>query len=287
MAAGSIPAWAGETPPLVALRWDDQVYPRVGGGNQSLRISPSRQNGLSPRGRGKRRRGNAGHQRQRSIPAWAGETPPQSPYRRSPSVYPRVGGGNRRIRWGQGWLQGLSPRGRGKHRPATSDRTSERSIPAWAGETSSVRTSMASCAVYPRVGGGNNGEHPGPIHLVGLSPRGRGKPKPPSAAVGAVTVYPRVGGGNIVPSGIVPVGLGLSPRGRGKREPVMHRLLITRSIPAWAGETDMPSLPFLDSRVYPRVGGGNSGVPLKISDKIGLSPRGRGKRAYGAEVGAG
>ena len=50
----SIPAWAGETilePGLDSLH---QVYPRVGGGNTSVRLSVMRSAGLSPRGRGKR-----------------------------------------------------------------------------------------------------------------------------------------------------------------------------------------------------------------------------------------
>ena len=50
------------------------------------------------------------------------------------------------------------------------------SIPAWAGETSSMTLPAMRIAVYPRVGGGNE---PLPIRtemLGGLSPRGRGKP---------------------------------------------------------------------------------------------------------------
>ena len=54
---------------------------------------------------------------------------------------------------------------------------------------------------------------------------------------------------------------------------------ITRSIPAWAGETREPSRPYPYHAVYPRVGGGNAaaGVVEVVAD--GLSPRGRGKRA--------
>ena len=53
-------------------------------------------------------------------------------------------------------------------------------------------------------------------------------------------VYPRVGGGNGLADGEVGIGQGLSPRGRGKRLGVEIQLLGQGSIPAWAGETELP-----------------------------------------------
>ena len=54
---GSIPAWAGETR-LVSLCLElGEVYPRVGGGNTGNAVSFPFSGGLSPRGRGKPRRG--------------------------------------------------------------------------------------------------------------------------------------------------------------------------------------------------------------------------------------
>ena len=50
---GSIPAWAGETAAPQCWRNSVAVYPRVGGGNDSLRPSHDYRTGLSPRGRGK------------------------------------------------------------------------------------------------------------------------------------------------------------------------------------------------------------------------------------------
>ena len=50
---GSIPAWAGETLGSPAARPGLQVYPRVGGGNLTLRALVQIPHGLSPRGRGK------------------------------------------------------------------------------------------------------------------------------------------------------------------------------------------------------------------------------------------
>ena len=59
--------------------------------------------------------------------------------------------------------------------------------------------------------------------------------------------------------------------------------LLTRSIPAWAGETWAKFLGGVSGKVYPRVGGGNW---VKYASKYsipGLSPRGRGKPHCGAE----
>ena len=92
--AGSIPAWAGETPPRGGIHHRRLVYPRVGGGNVIPRRLKTRAAGLSPRGRGKLfRRARRQHGRG-SIPAWAGETPPPRGAGGRSQVYPRVGGGN-------------------------------------------------------------------------------------------------------------------------------------------------------------------------------------------------
>ena len=55
-------------------------------------------------------------------------------------------------------------------------------------------------------------------------------------------------------------------------------MLDTRSIPAWAGETDICGQQALPSGVYPRVGGGNAAPRSQRRAAAGLSPRGRGKR---------
>ena len=73
-ARGSIPAWAGETPPAGPTPPYRGVYPRVGGGNPSRCPPANRRGGLSPRGRGKPVNDPAFLRRPGSIPAWAGET---------------------------------------------------------------------------------------------------------------------------------------------------------------------------------------------------------------------
>ena len=73
-AAGSIPAWAGETLRPRILLPTSRVYPRVGGGNTPAEDFAAYEQGLSPRGRGKPEETIAHDHPARSIPAWAGET---------------------------------------------------------------------------------------------------------------------------------------------------------------------------------------------------------------------
>ena len=91
-------------------------------------------------------------------------------------------------------------------------------------------------------------------------------------------VYPRVGGGNGAAFAWSGQDWGLSPRGRGKRivnPPGKRRV---RSIPAWAGETNLGRAEPTEKEVYPRVGGGNGRRRGMNGGRRGLSPRGRGKR---------
>ena len=111
---GSIPAWAGETPPFIPPSPFCPVYPRVGGGNSEIVLLPGNPDGLSPRGRGKPAVRNGATKSTRSIPAWAGETSGGAEVGKVVTVYPRVGGGNPLDRRFLRRRQGLSPRGRGK-----------------------------------------------------------------------------------------------------------------------------------------------------------------------------
>ena len=152
------------------------------------------------------------------------------------------------------------------------------------------------------MGGGNLHILRGDALAEGLSPRGRGKltaddNQPPlkrsiPAWAGETiagrphfivqAVYPRVGGGNDLNGYRYEVDLGLSPRGRGKRGGLPQQRRGGRSIPAWAGETQNPTTGIRWQKVYPRVGGGNTGSGQEWRWDGGLSPRGRGKRAVSA-----
>ena len=197
--------------------------------------------------------------------------------RPSARVYPRVGGGNavRQIPGPRG--HGLSPRGRGKLVQLYAGAGRQGSIPAWAGETRAAALRCPGQRVYPRVGGGNAALLPLPWAAEGLSPRGRGKRFPDWPPTRIRDVYPRVGGGNGFAVGKEFVQGGLSPRGRGKRPGRKPWKAITRSIPAWAGETCCTTSSWAWNAVYPRVGGGNN-IKVPADDvEGGLSPRGRGK----------
>ena len=294
----SIPAWAGETSSILIADEEGAVYPRVGGGNEVVVGPGANLHGLSPRGRGKPSGGGGWLVAGRSIPAWAGETYRCLRLLHPAKVYPRVGGGNRRRCYGWRQADGLSPRGRGKRERPQWFNPFLRSIPAWAGETQPGKEIVAELGVYPRVGGGNRGRSSGCIAAFGLSPRGRGKP--PEVRLGLERgrsipawagetdarvsgpapgrVYPRVGGGNAAGGRRAWSTGGLSPRGRGKPTGLSIASVCRRSIPAWAGETPSPGRRTPGNRVYPRVGGGNVvGSGLK-DPRNGLSPRGRGKR---------
>ena len=132
-----------------------RVYPRVGGGNHWAGEFSFTAAGLSPRGRGKPPRRQKQHIALGSIPAWAGETGHGRRDWVHSEVYPRVGGGNAAAVGIHEGAQGLSPRGRGKHRPTANTRIVRGSIPAWAGETATASPHQRRSAVYPRVGGGN------------------------------------------------------------------------------------------------------------------------------------
>ncbi len=132
-----------------------EVYPRVGGGNAVDPIFYFRVGGLSPRGRGKHVGPVLSGTSRGSIPAWAGETEVEAKEIGDDAVYPRVGGGNAECAAGGKGMDGLSPRGRGKHTTTAFPSQYTRSIPAWAGETVTYSVTPRSRPVYPRVGGGN------------------------------------------------------------------------------------------------------------------------------------
>ena len=130
--------------------------------------------GLSPRGRGNRDGDVCGGQRQRSIPAWAGEPLHLRFFGMAIWVYPRVGGGTQAKRCTRPLPGGLSPRGRGNHQANGVGGHGDGSIPAWAGEPHIRPNLVSSKPVYPRVGGGTLARPCQKICVPGLSPRGRG-----------------------------------------------------------------------------------------------------------------
>ena len=219
----------------------------------------------------------------------------------------------------QGVALGLSPRVRGNHRSVRTRRQASRSIPACAGEPRRRCSGWRCRRVYPRVCGGTSPSGLTRRTICGLSPRVRGNRlfiRPfinqrgsipacagePSIGLGRRDdgrVYPRVCGGTPYQIGCYWIPLGLSPRVRGNPDSGRYGWLVSRSIPACAGEPlcyyshvaftafsglsprvrgnpPISPLPRTITRVYPRVCGGTKRKPLKDGKGRGLSPRVRG-----------
>ena len=213
--------------------------------------------GSSPRGRGilvRIRRSGTGS---RFIPAWAGNTGPIEIDDAKRAVHPRVGGEYVRgsvIRIGN---SGSSPRGRGILCSNGFNPPPCRFIPAWAGNTATLRAALLIRPVHPRVGGEYYKVSVAGIATSGSSPRGRGiqiqyikafsrhRFIPAWAGNTArqekwlpvTPVHPRVGGEYRTHEYLCIPQAGSSPRGRGIH--TFFRLLkpVVRFIPAWAGNT--------------------------------------------------
>ena len=176
--AGSIPACAGEPPAIGLLLESIRVYPRVCGGTAIHRCRRRAMSGLSPRVRGNPTRPNHDPDRERSIPACAGEPPAAGPRLRGRGVYPRVCGGTVTRFGASVGASGLSPRVRGNREWASAEPDLEGSIPACAGEPVPGNPVCGRPEVYPRVCGGTAADTDPPRKSLGLSPRVRGNRDP-------------------------------------------------------------------------------------------------------------
>ena len=196
---------------------------------------------------------------------------------------------------------GLSPRVRGNRPCGTAMATTERSIPASAGEPNSVSEICSRPKVYPRECGGTVACVLRVQQLEGLSPRVRGNPADsPEQDVGLrsipasagepcsepwpcrpPSVYPRECGGTMMTSYIESLCTGLSPRVRGNRRRLADGFRIRGSIPASAGEPQESGYKPQSLRVYPRECGGTFFHVLIRDPAEGLSPRVRGNPLAG------
>ena len=193
---------------------------------------------------------------------------------------PRVGGATETEGGGLANFEGLSPRGRGNRCRSPEAAAVVGSIPAWAGQPSSILAMTGHEWVYPRVGGATAKRMINSLYGTGLSPRGRGnhrQPKRRCQGFGSIPawagqpsgrrgcgwppgVYPRVGGATIVLGLVSKPRVGLSPRGRGNLGVIKPRSAIRGSIP--------------------RVGGATGGLMPMGVVSAGLSPRGRGNQLH-------
>ena len=170
------------------------------------------------------------------------------------------------------------------------------SIPAHAGEPSSLPVSVRLSRVYPRACGGTRPGSDTTGDGLGLSPRMRGNPVLPSPArsrrgsnpahagepvirispIRLSRVYPRACGGTTAGRPAMVRDTGLSPRMRGNRVQRFRAVAHKGSIPAHAGEPAAFRVSADENRVYPRACGGTLCVTAGQQHPGGLSPRMRG-----------
>ena len=108
---------------------------------------------------------------------------------------------------------------------------------------------------------------------------GQTTPRPTASATPAD--HPRVCGANSVAVESASCEFGSSPRVRGKRSSCSVLSLLTRIIPACAGQTSWRSSPMRPRPDHPRVCGANMKTDPTQAERFGSSPRVRGKLRVG------
>ena len=191
--------------------------------------------GRSPRVRGSHPRPDPGNARPGSIPACAGEPSMAGRWSQRMTVDPRVCGGAAVEHSAMTRPMGRSPRVRGSRKALDVEPSLPGSIPACAGEPSTLRLVKALGWVDPRVCGGAD-----------------------------AVVLPGTGHG------------GRSPRVRGSHAREVLNRILTRSIPACAGEPDSRRRRRPVAEVDPRVCGGATTRSPHGVIIMGRSPRVRG-----------
>ena len=252
-----IPAGAGNTRTDSCATAPPAVYPRWRGEHIPWTRPDGTRPGLSPLERGTRNIQRARRLRWRFIPAGAGNTHSITTDRQSPAVYPRWRGEHDIWLDARGVYIGLSPLARGTQRCARARTTSQRFIPAGAGNTVGINAGAVPATVYPRWRGEHGSCEGLAISSAGLSPLARGTrvghPQlafphrfiPAGAGntahirTGPVNrpVYPRWRGEHQNGSASIARISGLSPLARGTRLYISKYWSCIWFIPAGAGNT--------------------------------------------------
>ncbi len=169
-----IPAPAGNTPLRPRYRARCTVHPRACGEHVTSTDAEGLSTGSSPRLRGTLPAGVGHGQRQRFIPAPAGNTFRPNTRRHTGTVHPRACGEHELPTGDSHITRGSSPRLRGT--PGASDQATrgERFIPAPAGNTGSGEGPGDGSAVHPRACGEHGRTQGGVVSSTGSSPRLRG-----------------------------------------------------------------------------------------------------------------
>ena len=190
-----IPAGAGNSDLKIASQYWRAVYPRWRG---ELSVHPDSRPcdpGLSPLARGTLLLRWRFSLAQRFIPAGAGNSSSFFDVRKISAVYPRWRGELSFPMQNAAFLAGLSPLARGTQWQAGNMKTTERFIPAGAGNSSSCSGTSVEVSVYPRWRG-ELSINPHQLDVCGgLSPLARGTHRAPLGGVSHVRFIP-AGAGN-------------------------------------------------------------------------------------------
>ena len=148
-----IPAFAGNAPRWRPAAAGCPVHPRVCGERIRLELFGENYYGSSPRLRGTHGRQFPGCQRDRFIPAFAGNASLCLMVRLNAAVHPRVCGERGTITTAGSTGAGSSPRLRGTRQASKLKVESVRFIPAFAGNAVAALVLRSRGAVHPRVCG--------------------------------------------------------------------------------------------------------------------------------------
>ena len=220
-----------------------------------------RASGSSPRARGTAASPCDQRNRTRFIPAGAGNGFVRSLARARFTVHPR-GRGERESRVTTiGTLPGSSPRARGTARPAPRAPGRRRFIPAGAGNGAGLRLAAPGCPVHPRGRGERTNQRWRPSRRRGSSPRARGTAPRPGQTPQRERFIPAGAGNGVLPRlGLTPESV--HPRGRGERSQARaDRHEVTGSSPRARGTVPLIVELFVMTRFIP-AGAGNG---LQIS----------------------
>ena len=237
----------------------------------------------------------------RFIPAGAGNTELHNHVFPDIPVYPRWRGEHLSLIRYSRPASGLSPLARGTPYAPPQWLSSDRFIPAGAGNTAPAIPSRPQKAVYPRWRGEHARARRRAADSAGLSPlargthclryakmrcgrfipAGAGNTLTGTARRGGRTVYPRWRGEHSTSANCRGYRRGLSPLARGTQQTTLGKATKARFIPAGAGNTGVMRPPVASTTVYPRWRGEHEEVKAHMLRPDGLSPLARGTRVSG------
>ncbi len=174
LAAGPIPACAGEPLAVSEQTIEQGAYPRMRGGTDGLLLLDGGDTGLSPHARGNRKLFFGFGFGFGPIPACAGEPTSWRQHLCRSRAYPRMRGGTLfQFVTLQPWL-GLSPHARGNRAKTLASGGKSGPIPACAGEPRPKGSATGAPWAYPRMRGGTSIYGARDSADKGLSPHARG-----------------------------------------------------------------------------------------------------------------